>query len=284
MKKIILFLFLSLIFNTQLPTIADNIEEATTLYNEAIDMYSADEIDKSIELFSRAIELNPDFYEAHYNLAQVLMSVDKNEQALKSLEEIIKLKPNDSETLYNLGKIQYKRGYLSKAHGYLEQIKETAPQYDSAKILIEKIEKRQKELNLESKINSSKPSFDAQGKAQSSDLGEFEAPSGIAIDKRGNIYVASFSQNTIYKISIYGQKSVFNRSNLLRGPIGIAIDKENNLYSANYSANTITKITPEGAVSVFATVEKPYCITYDEVHNRLYVTEQNSNKLVKFDL
>ncbi len=284
MKKIFLFLFLSLILTAYNPCLADNTEEATDLYNEAIDLYSADQIDKSIELFSRAIELKPDFYEAHYNLAQVLMSVDKNEQALKSLEEIIKLKPDDSETLYNLGKIQYKRGYLSKSHGYLEKIKEDAPQYDSARILIEKIEKRQQELNLEAKISANKPSFDAQGKAQSSELSEISAPSGIAVDKRGNIFVASFSENAIYKISIYGQKSLFNRSSLIRGPIGIAIDKENNLYSANYSANTITKITPEGAVSVFAAIEKPYCIIYDEIHNRLYVTEQNSNKLVKFDL
>lgn len=282
MKKILLFLFLSLIISSHTPIYADNIEEATNLYNEAIDMYNNEDYDKSISLFRQALELQPDFYEAQYNLAQVLMTVDKNEEALKPLEEIIKLKPDNAEALYNLGKIQYKRGYLSASHGYLEKIATDAPQYPSAKLLIAKIEKRQAELNLETKIKDRKT--DPTGKALSVDLAEVSAPSGIALDSRNNIYVASFSENTIYKISIYGQKTAFSSSNLLRGPIGIAIDKDDNIYSANYSANTITKITPSGAVSVFASVQKPYCITYDSVHNRLYVTEQNSNKLVKFDL
>lgn len=284
MKKILIFLFLSLVLSTHTPIYADNIDEATTLYNEAIDLYAADNVEKSIELFNKAIELYPNFYEAHYNLSQILMSVNKNEEAAKTLEELVKIKPDDTEALYNLGKIQYKRGYLSNSHKYLSKIPQGAPQYDSAKLLIEKIEKRQGELGLEGLINEHKPLVNEQGKAQGTELSEFMAPSGITLDSRGNIYVASFSENTIYKISIYGQKTAFSRSNLLRGPIGIAIDKDNNIYSANYSANTITKITPEGAVSIFASVQKPYCIFFDENHNRLLVTEQNSNKLVKFDL
>lgn len=262
----------------------DNIEDATVYYNEAIDLYRQDEINKSIELFNKAIELNPNFYEAHYNVAQILMSLDKNEQALKSLEKIHKLNPLDTDTLYNLGRIEYKRGYLSKSHGYLSKIPQNAPQYESAVLLIEKIEKRQKELNLEAKITNSTPSFENGGKALSEELAEYKAPSGIAIDSRGNIYVASFLDNLINKISIYGQKTTLTTSNLIRGPIGLAIDKSNNIYVANYNANNIVKITPSGAVSIFADVQKPYCITYDEGHNRLYVSEQSTNKLIKFDL
>ena len=137
---------------------------------------------------------------------------------------------------------------------------------------------------MESKISERKPLFDAQGKAIASDLAEISAPSGIATDDRGNIYSASFSENVIYKISIYGQKTVFLRSSLIRGPIGLAIDKENNLYVANYSANTVVKVKPTGSASVFASVSKPYCLLYDTEHDRLYVTEQSTNKLIKFDL
>ena len=281
MKKIlVLFLLLFL----ALPAYSDDIEDATLLYNEAIDLYGQDNIEKSIELFKKAIELNPKFYEARYNLAQILMSREENEEALKTLKEILTLKPNDSETLYNIGRIQYKRGYLSDSYKHLNKIAQNAPQYDSAKILINKIERRQHELDLEAKISEHKPIADTQGKAVASELVEIAAPSGIAIDNRGNIYSASFSENAIYKISIYGQKSSYVRSNLIKGPVGLAMDKENNLYVANYSANTIVKITPNAAVSIFANVSKPYCITYDNEHNRIYVTEQNSNKLIKFDL
>lgn len=287
-KKAIISLFLLL--NLVVPVLAqeedvqDNIEQAATLYNDAIDLYKQDNIDKSIEYFIKALELKPDFYEAHYNLAQILMSVNKNDEALKSLEEIAKLRPDDSENLYNLGKTYFKKGYLSKSYEYLKKISVNAPQYDSAKLLISKIEKRQDELNLEEKIKEHKNSVDSQGKMIGVELAEFSAPSGTVVDNRGNIYVASFIDNTIYKISIYGQKTVYSKSNLIQGPIGLAIDKENNIYVANYSVNNIIKITPNSIASIFANINKPYCLNYDIVHNRLYATEQGTNKLVKYDL
>ena len=282
MKKLLLLLFLFAL--TLLPSYSDSIDEATRYYNEGIDVYGQDDIEKSIELFKKAIELKPDFYEARYNLAQILMSREQNEEALKTLKEIITLRPDDSETLYNIGRIQYKRGYLSDSYKHLTKIPENAPQYESAKILLAKIEKRQGELNLETKISEIKPLSDNQGKFISVDLVEIPAPSGIVSDDRGNIYTASFSENIIYKISTFGKKTPFVQSNLIKGPIGLAIDKENNIYVANYSANTIVKIKPNASINVFASISKPYCIFYDANHNRLYATEQNSNKLVKYDL
>ncbi len=280
------FLFLSLFLVNVVSgeELEDNTQQAANLYNEAIDLYGQDEVDKSIEYFTKALEIKPDFYEAHYNLAQILMSLNKNDEALKSLEEIHKLKPSDSENLYNLGKTYFKNGQLSKANEYLKQITTNAPQCDSAKLLISKIEKRQDELNLEEKIKERKVTIDSQGRSSGISLEEISAPSGIATDNRGNIFVASFIENQIYKISIYGQKVIFSKSNLIHGPIGLAIDKDNNIYVANYSANNIIKITPNNIVSIFATINKPYCLNYDSMHNRLYVTEQDTNKLYKFDL
>ena len=280
------FLFLSLFISNVASgeELEDKTEQAANLYNEAIDLYSQDDIDKSVEYFNKAIEIKPDFYEAHYNLAQILMSLNKNDEAVKSLEEIQKIKPNDTENLYNLGKIYFKKGNLLKSSEYLKQITVNAPQYDSAKLLISKIEKRQEEIKLEEKIKERNVAQDSQGCSNGVSLEEISAPSGIATDNRGNIFVASFIENQIYKISIYGQKMIFSKSNLIHGPIGLAIDKDNNIYVANYSANNIIKITPENVVSIFANINKPYCLTYDSLHNRLYVTEQDSNKLYKFDL
>ena len=260
------------------------LEQAAIYYNEAIDLYKQDDVQKSIDYFEKAIKLKPDFYEAHYNLAQILMSLSKNDEALKSLEEIAKIKPDDPENLYNLGKTYYKKGYLSKSYECLKAITVNSPQYDSAKLLIDKIEKRQNELNLEEKLNSRQTSTDEQGKAQAITLGEFSAPSGVANDSHGNVFVASFLENRIYKISTFGKKELLPRTNLIQGPIGLAIDKDDNIFVANYSANNIIKITPDGVVSIFADVKKPYCITFDSAHNRIYVTEQDSNRLIKFDL
>ena len=193
----------------------ETLEKATTYYNDAIDLYKQDNVDKSINYFQKALDLNPEFYEAHYNLSQILMSVNRNDEAIKSLEEIAKLKPNDSENLYNLGKVYYKKGYLQKSYENLKKIAVNDAQYDSAKLLISKIEARQNELNLEEKINQHHIVVDIQGKAQSVELGEFQAPSGVVADDSGNIYLASFLENRIYKISSFGQKSLLTRTNLI---------------------------------------------------------------------
>ncbi len=281
-KLLISFLiFLSLGSNI---VFSNELEEATNLYNEAIDLYKQDNVEKSIELFNQATQLKPDFYEAYYNLAQILMSLDKNDEASVVLEKLIKLKPNDYESLYNIGRIQHKRGYLLSAHEYLSKIPNSAPQYESAKLLMEKIEKRQAELNLETKIKEHKINIDSMGKIKGVELAEVPAPSGVAVDSRGNIFIASFAENKVYKISIYGKKIIFSDSILIKGPIGLAVDKNDNVYISNYLANNIIKISSNGQASVFADVEKPYCMFYDSEHNRIYVTEQSTNKLFKFDI
>jgi len=284
MEKKLLISFLILLSLGVSPAFCDKIDDATDIYNEAIDLFHKDEVEKSVELFYKAVELYPDFYEANYNLAQILISLDKIDEAYKVLEKIVELQPNNTENIYNIGRIQYKRGYLSSAYGYLKKIPEDAAQYESAKLLIAKIEKRQDELNLESKIREHKPLFNASGRAKSTELTEIFAPSGVAVDSRGNIFTASFTENAIYKISIYGKKTVFSKSALIKGPIGLVIDKEDNIYIANYLANNIVRISPTGALNIFADIEKPYCLNYDAEHNRVYATEQNTNKLIKFDL
>lgn len=286
-KKALIFIFV--LFYLSLSVFAQDeqkeiVQQATNLYNEAIDLYKQDDVERAIKNFTKVLELKPDFYEAHYNLSQILMSLNKNDEALKSLEEIQKIKPGDTENLYNIGKTYYKSGYLSKAYEYLKKIDVNALQYDEAKLILSKIEKRQDELNLENKINSKKSVIDIQGIASGIELVEFSAPSGVVVDGHGNIYVASFLENVIYKITIHGQKTIFSKSNLIQGPIGLAIDRNENIYVANYSVNNIVKITPNSIASVFAQISKPYCLNYDSTNNRLYVTEQGANKLIKFDL
>ena len=65
------------------------LEQAAIYYNEAIDLYKQDDVQKSIDYFEKAIKLKPDFYEAHYNLAQILMSLSKNDEALKYYQKAV---------------------------------------------------------------------------------------------------------------------------------------------------------------------------------------------------
>jgi protein O-GlcNAc transferase len=56
----------------------------------------------AIDLFRRASELNPNFYEAHYNLAAALQSQGSLPSAIDSFQRAIHLNPNLTPALYNL--------------------------------------------------------------------------------------------------------------------------------------------------------------------------------------
>jgi sugar lactone lactonase YvrE len=93
----------------------------------------------------------------------------------------------------------------------------------------------------------------------------FNAPSGIAIDGAGNLYVADSSANTVRKITPAGVVTTLAGSAMVRGetdgkgsdalfnnPTGIAVDGLGNLYVADTFNDIIRKITPAGSVTTLA--------------------------------
>ena len=110
------------------------------------------------------------------------------------------------------------------------------------------------------------------------------APSGVAIDSNGNMYVASFSNNEIYKINKDGKSVYADEKKGVGGPIGLAIDSNNNIYVANYNKGNILLIKPNGETSVLLTAKQPYCIIVDEAKNKIYVTEQQTNSILSHDI
>ena len=307
MKKSFFSLCFSLLivfFSCGTGVFAYTLEDATELYNLGIDYYSQNQVQKSMEYFKKAIALDPKFYEAYYNLAQIQASYGYLDAAIKSYEKVIQLKPDDYESMYELGRLLYKRGYLSKAIATLDKIPSNDDVYSQVLLLENKIKKRQSELLLAQKQKeANKKISEANALMQEShETGELQneqvqikkedtniitnlqAPSGVAADSNGNIYAASFSENKIYKITPDGAKSVYVWPVNLGGPIGIALDDEDTLYIANYSKNNILKVTQSGVISEFASVKKPYCISIDRQRKLLIISEQDSNNIMKFTL
>ena len=63
-----------------------------------------DELDrpgKALEAYGRAIEIRPDYAEAHYNLANTLQRQGKIGAALRAWERAIEIKPDFAEANYN---------------------------------------------------------------------------------------------------------------------------------------------------------------------------------------
>ena len=106
------------------------------------------------------------------------------------------------------------------------------------------------------------------------------SPTGVTTDKFGNVYVATFTDNSIIKITPDGKRQVFLKSSLISGPISLASDSVGNIYVSNYNANNVLKISPQGAASIFVSrVDKPYGLHVEG--NMLFITCQGSNSVLR---
>ena len=94
------------------------------------------------------------------------------------------------------------------------------------------------------------------------------------------VYVATFSDNSIIKITPDNKRIVFLKSDKIKGPISLASDEVGNIYVSNYSANNVLKITPQGVCSVLVEkLDKPYGLHVNG--NMLFITCQGSNSIYR---
>ena len=71
--------------------------------------------EKSVNFFSKAINLQPEYIKAHNNLGNVLTHLGRFEEASQCYAKIVKLKPDFAEAHFNLGKSQNILGKLEES-------------------------------------------------------------------------------------------------------------------------------------------------------------------------
>ncbi len=122
------------------------------------------------------------------------------------------------------------------------------------------------------------------------------APSGIAFDDAGNMYVADTANNRIRKITTAGvittiagtgeagSKGDNGPATLaqLNNPCSVAVDSQHNLYIADTGNSRIRKITPTGAiVAVGAQVKNPDYVAVNTGDGALFIADTGNNRVIR---
>jgi DNA-binding beta-propeller fold protein YncE len=124
-----------------------------------------------------------------------------------------------------------------------------------------------------------------------SDRGQFDGPTGIAVDAGGNILIADTNNGRIEKFSPTG---TFLDAIGIKGtgygqlgtPNGIAIDRTGNIYAADASRHVVEKLAPDG--TTIAEWKGPDAGFYGPRRiaigpdNSVYVVDQGRTRIVKF--
>jgi sugar lactone lactonase YvrE len=155
------------------------------------------------------------------------------------------------------------------------------------------------------------PGFPGEGEAAAS--AELNAPTGVAVDRSGNVYIADYRNHKIKKVDPNGLISTIagtgtagplgdggpSKDAELFNPYSVAIDKAGNLYIADQNNYKIRKIDTNGLISTIAGVDSggvsadgiaaltarlqyPSGVAVDSSGN-VYIAETNYQKIRKVD-
>ena len=328
-NKIILNLILTFLL-TMLPVFSEQTKEqlnfnpkpeSASLYNSGLKSYESGDIQSAITFFKQAVELDPNFVDAYYNLGAIYKKQKDYYNAITAFQKSADINPEDFEVVFELASSYFANGNYDLAKKYFSLVPLDFPKYAEARqnieiinnsiassnintpnqrdftspsaqaqLLIDKLGRQNTEETPSVSIKQQEPvaitmpkkeTFEGNFKVIS---GNFFGPTGIAKDSLNNLYIANFSKDTIEKISPGGKREVFVDKIGLNGPLGLATDENDNLFIANYNEGTIVRVTQEKEISIIATrLSKPYFLFYDTNTKKLFVTVQGNNTLVQID-
>src|SRR5437899_11535363 len=122
--------------------------------------------------------------------------------------------------------------------------------------------------------------------------GEFDSPSGIAVDSKGNVLVADTGNGRVEKfsptstfISTIGMKGAGNGQ--LGAPNGIAVDRNGNVYIADAGNHRVQKLASNGGLIADWTGPEPGFYGPRRIaigpDDSIYVVDQGHTRIVKFN-
>ncbi|MBR5556098.1 tetratricopeptide repeat protein [bacterium] len=254
--------------------------DAKLIYNEGVNLYKLGEYDRAMEAFKKATIVDPNYIDAYFNLGYILEQAGRYPEALTVFKQIIVRDPADYESVYKAASLSMKLGEIDKAKSYLSIIPPTATIAPKAQELAHMLQTDMQTIKAEEVMKTAE---ERKVALSNNIFNDIPSPTGITTDKDGNVYVAAFSENTVYQITPDGKRVVFLKDARINGPIGIVSDDAGNMYVANYNNDNVVKISSLGEISVLiGNVLKPYNLHIDE--GILYISSQGSNSVIKYVL
>lgn len=256
--------------------------EAKLQYNQGVDYYKIGQYDRAMASFRQAIELDPNYIDAYYNLGTILEYLKQDDAALAVFKQIIVRNPNDYESVYKAAELSNKLGQTAKAKAYLSLIPKESSIYTKAQSVATSMGADMQTIKAEeAKVNAVGEA--AKIPETNGMYNNITSPTGVVTDNKGNLYVACFSDNMIYKITPDGKRIVYVKDAKINGPIALAADNNGNIYVSNYNSNNVVKISPTGVLTVqVSNIQKPYGLHVDG--NLLFVSSQGSNSVLRYKL
>jgi len=113
-------------------TIAKN-EQCWMAYNNlGVELDKQDRLEEAVEHFLKALQIKPDYVDAHYSLGVVLEKQGRKEAAMDHYLQALRINPNYVRAQYNIGLSLSKQGRLEEAVDYYMQALRINPEYVDA--------------------------------------------------------------------------------------------------------------------------------------------------------
>lgn len=265
-------------------------------YNLGMLAYRQQQWQESYQSFDRARMLNPGDQNAIYFTG---LSLEKLKAFPQAIEMLSQMTPSHNMYPEARGKINRMRDVLAMHPEWVKQpalasqptspygastsINSLKPVANNTAAIARTTSTPQQTAMLATNIATSKASPPG---TISTFVKNIPGPSGVVIGTDGNMYVASFSKNTISRVEASGRVVPVVTGMGVNGPVGMVCDPRNgHLYVANYNANNILKISPQGKVSVLATgLKHPYMLSLDSVNGYLFVSESDANTVSRIQV
>ncbi|MBO7672254.1 tetratricopeptide repeat protein [bacterium] len=274
--------------------------DAKLEYNKGIDYYGSGEFDKAIECFRKAIDLEPNYIDAYYNLATTFEYLKQYEASVSMFRELLNRKPDDNAAAYRAAIVSYKMKNIDLTKEFLSKLPESSPFYYQAQELAVLIGTDMKTLRAnnassemeDAPVTALKPKTtiteDTVPKASETKAEEQEQPASE--DKKEETTQQATEEQKIEEIAEVEveqpKKPTFAGDFYyedIPSPTGIATDEFGYLYVADYSDNAIFRITPTGEKIIYLKSPKikgPIGLALDENGN-MYIANYDGNNILK---